>query len=306
MEKSKDEFARGVREVARKVRVALMFLRDEKPFPTEMVYEAAQDLLALLKRDRSRLLYSLGALHEERRWLRQAVEVAAPLGDCLLSEPRWHEPAEDAVVGALLHTMGKPLLLRDKYYARDVALTAEQRTMLHRQGPALVEALRNAGWEPPPVVLDIILNINECLDGSGYPSGKTAPLLSDLVRIAAVIRVGHKLICPLRQQRHQTPAEVYRRLYLRPTLYDRNWVAWLARRYSFYPIGSLVRFSSGALAWVMQLDERGMPSKVRLAQDAAQPDADIRLVADIERLDHLGKPEDVVNPDDFGLFFPRD
>lgn len=306
MDKNKDEYVRGVRDVARKVRVALMFLRDGKPFPTDMVYDAARELLDRLKRDRNRSLFSLGTLREERQWLRQNVEVATALGDCMLSETRWQSDAQDAVVGALLHTMGKPLLLDMEYYSRDIGLTREQRALLRNHAPALVDALRQGGWEPEPVALDIILNINERLDGSGYPAGKTAEQLSDLARMAAVIRVGCKLINPVKRRHHQTPAEVYRRLYLRPNAYDRRWVVWLTRRYSFYPIGSLVHFSSGALGWVMQLDERGWPSMIYLVRDPSRPDVDVNVVLDAGQFERLGKPEDVVNPEDFGLSFPKD
>lgn len=304
MDRSTDEYIRSVWTAARSVRIALMLLRESKPFPTEQVYEAAHHLLELLNRDRDRLLYSLSSVHGERQALRHGIKVGVLLGDCLLAEPQAPHRTVDAVVGGLLHTMGKPLLLEREHYSRGSGFTRAERALLREHGPRLITAMRQQGWEPPATVQDVILNINERLDGSGYPAGKRSDQLSDLARMAAILRIGCKLMGPGAGRYYQSPAEVYRRLYLRPHAYDRRWVTALARRYSFYPIGALVRFSSGALGWVMKLNSRGLPAQVRLVRDPAALQTPINKVMDVEPIGYIGKPEDVVNPEDFGVTFP--
>lgn len=304
MDKSSDKYIRSVWTAARSVRIALMLLREAKPFPVEQVYEAANHLLELLNEDRDRLLYSLSSLHGERQALRHGIKVGVLLGDCLLAEPQKEHRTVDAVVGGLLHTMGKPLLLDREHYSRDSGFTPAERALLREHGPRLVAAMQQQGWEPPATVQDVILNINERLDGSGYPAGKHADQLSDLARIAAILRTGCKLMGPGAGPHHQSPAEVYRRLYLRPYAYDRRWVTALARRYSFYPIGTLVRFSSGALGWVMKLNSQGLPAQVRLVREPGAPETPVNKVIDVEPIGYIGKPEDVVNPEDYRVTFP--
>lgn len=305
MDKGKDEYMGVVWAAARNVRIALMLLRESKPFPTEQIYDTAHHLLHMLRQDRDRLLYSLSSLHGERQALRHGVKVGVLLGDCLLAEPRWQDQVVDAVVGGLLHTLGKPLLLEREYYSRDSGFSQEERALLREHAPRLVATLRERGWNPPETVLDVMLNINERLDGSGYPSGRTADQLSDLARLAAILRTGCKLMGPGAGRHHQSPAEVYRRLYLRPHAYDRRWVTTLARRYSFYPIGTLVRFSSGALGCVMKLNSKGLPAQVRLVREPSAPDKPVSKVVDVDPVGYIGKPEDVVNPEDYGVVFPH-
>lgn len=305
LDKSKDEYIGGVWAAARSVRIALMLLRESKPFPTEEIYDSAHHLLHLLSRDRERLLYSLSSLHNERQALRQGVKVGVLLGDCLLTDVQWKDKALDATVGGLLHTLGKPPLLDRERYSRDSGFSQEERALLREHAPRLVTAMSEQGWEPPETALDVILNINERLDGSGYPAGRTASQLSDLARLAAILRTGCKLLGPGAGRYHQSPAEVYRRLYLRPHAYDRRWVTTLARRYSFYPIGTLVRFSSGALGWVMKLNNRGLPAQVRLVREPTAPHKPVSRVMDVEPVGYLGKPEDVVNPEDYGVSFSQ-
>lgn len=304
LDRSKDEYIRGVWMAARSVRIALMLLRESKLFPTEQVYETAHHLLHLLNEDRDRLLYSLGSLHGERQALRHGIKVGVLLGDCLLAEPLEQHQTVDAIVGGLLHTMGKPLLLEREQYSRDSGFTREERALLREHAPRLITAMQQQGWDPPATVLDVILNINERLDGSGYPAGKHSEQLSDLARLAAILRTGCKLMGPGAGPYHQSPAEVYRRLYLRPHAYDRRWVTALARRYSFYPIGTLVRFSSGALGWVMKLNSRGLPAQVRLVREPSAPETPVSKIIDVEPIGYIGKPEDVVNPEEYRVTFP--
>lgn len=297
---------RGLWALARSGRVALMLLRESRPFPVEQVHEAAHQVLHLLNQDRDRLLYNLGSLDGERQVLRLGVKVGVMLADNALAEPQWRNQAVDVLVGGLLHDLGKPLLVERDSYSRDSAFSKEERQLLRQHAPRLIAAVQQTGWNPPATVLDIVLNINERLNGTGYPAGKAAPQLSELARMAAVLRTGCKLMDSAAGSCYQTPAEIYRLLYLRPHVYDRGWVTQLTRRYSFYPVGSLVRFSSGALGWVLKVSSQGLPAQVRLAREPGALDKQVNRIMDVEEAGDLGKPEDVVNPVDYNVTFSQE
>ncbi|MCP1328097.1 metal-dependent phosphohydrolase, partial [Halomonas sp. 707D4] len=64
----------------------------------------------------------------------------------------------------------------------------------------------------------------------------------------------------------------YRYLYNRPTRFDQHWVTRYVQRHGFYPLGSLVEFSHGYLAWVLGVDERGQPDRVRVVRNLRRRD----------------------------------
>ena len=43
------------------------------------------------------------------------------------------------------------------------------------------------------------------------------------------------------------------------------------QRFGLRPVGSLVRFSGGALAWIQRLDQQGKPFQVQLTEETAPP-----------------------------------
>ena len=125
-------------------------------------------------------------------------------------------------------------------------------------------------WLSASILDSVAQNVNERLDGSGYPRGLTADGLHELARAAAVVDA----IDAMRRDRPDRPAwridAIYRHLLHQPERFDQRWVKRYIQRFGLHPIGSLVRFDGGQLAWIQALDAEGQPTQVQLT-DACEP-----------------------------------
>lgn len=97
------------------------------------------------------------------------------------------------------------------------------------------------------------------------------------------------------------PLDAYRWVYVRPDVYETGIVVEYIKHYGFYPIGSLARFSGGFLAWIMDVDGKGMPNKVQLTKNLAFQDTSIDTVLTSADFHQIGDLQGVVNPDDFDV-----
>lgn len=300
-----DPYTQGVREICRKLYNIVICLRTGRWFPAGLLDTAARDLMVLIESDRARCLFSLGCLETEPLWMRQAVEVAAVLGEWLQDDDSDdREAALEAMAGALLHSLGKPLLQGPALPLLSEDLTGAQRKLLDEHVLHLLDRLRQVGWEPAAMTRDVMLHINEYLDGSGFPTGKSGTQLSTMARKAAVVERARQLIRGDAVQRPLSPKEVWRWLFDHPEQFDRECVVRLAQRHGVYPIGSLVKFSQGFLGWVRDHDDQRLPAQVVVARNLAFPETTLKTVLRATDLKQLGEPQRVVHPEDYGVTFP--
>ncbi|MCE8019826.1 metal-dependent phosphohydrolase [Halomonas sp. MCCC 1A11036] len=292
--------AHAIKEVARQQHIILHCLKNERPFPEDMLYDSADTLLHLAESDRHQFLYALRYLSEEAAWVRHSVRVAALLGDVLPTQPGLVDDAREAVAGILLHAMGKPLLLSEHLPSLDTHLTASQRNLLKHHVEALRRQLHKVGWSPGPVLNRIVGDINERLDGSGYPAGKRAEALSELVRTASIIKIVDTLTHARNGRPALSPLDAYRWVYGNDG-YDKKCLTRYVRRYGLYPVGSLVKYTGGFLAWVMELDREGSPRQVRVVKNLAFQDSKLDTVLADQDIQQIGKLEEVVDPANFQL-----
>jgi len=98
----------------------------------------------------------------------------------------------------------------------------------------------------------------------------------------------------MRRDRPDRPAwkvaAIYRHLLDHPERFDQRWVKRYIQAFGLLPIGTLVRYESGQLAWVQGLDEQGQPSQVQLTDAVKPPDSSLGEVLRGEALLALGKP----------------
>ena len=73
--------------------------------------------------------------------------------------------------------------------------------------------------------------------------------------------------------------------------------------YGLYPIGSLAKFSGGFLAWIIDIDSKGMPVKVNVVKNLAFMDTNIDSILDAGDFSQIGRLEGVVDPNDYGVKF---
>ncbi|WP_445619731.1 HD domain-containing phosphohydrolase [Kushneria sp. Sum13] len=288
-------------EVTRQLHIFLLALQNQRPLPAHCLLDSADTLLSLLKKQRQNLFYALHCLHGEPAWVQHSLNVAVRLGDLLEAEPEHASYARDAVVAALVHDMGKMMLVDDALPSIEGQLDTRQRDHLRRHVPVLLEALAGAEWLTPVMHHDVIQSINERLDGSGYPQALKGEALSPIARMAAVVDTVDAMTRKRGDRRSKTAIEAYRHLYHRPEQFDKHWITRYIQRHGFYPIGSLVKFSGGFLAWVMELDDSGQPQRVRVVRNLHREERTMNDILSRVDFAQLGTLEGLMPPERFRL-----
>lgn len=292
---------RGVMDVAHQLQVAVMYMKNRDLFPSEILYDCVDTLRYLVEQDRKAFLYALAFLREEPDWVRHAVQVAGLLADLLLSRDPHDPQVREAMLGALLHTVGKPLLISEKLPSLKVNMNPDQKLILSGHVSALREKLKKLAWEPSPICRDVIENANERLDGSGYPAAKQGNQLSKLIRLISVIKVVNKLLHSRNGEPAHSPLDAYRIVSNADAAYDKTVLVEYIQVYGLYPIGCLAKYSGSFLAWVMDVDAKGMPNQVHIVKNLRFPETNISSVISQSDISQIGKLEGIVNPFDYGV-----
>ncbi|GHC26296.1 hypothetical protein GCM10010082_19310 [Kushneria pakistanensis] len=288
-------------EVARQLHIFLLALQNQRPLPANCVLDSADILLRLLNKQRQNLFYALHCLHQQPTWVQHSLNVAVRLGDLIEAEPEHARHARDAVAAALVHDMGKMMLVDDTLPSIEGRLDTRQRDRLRSHVPVLMEALDGVDWLAPAMHHDVIQCINERLDGSGYPHGLKGDSLTPIARMAAVVDTVDAMMRTRGDRPGKTAIEAYRYLYHRPESFDKHWVTRYVQRHGFYPIGSLVKFSYGFLAWVMELDDSGQPRRVRVVRNLKREERTMNDILSRVDFAQLGTLEGLMRPAGFGL-----
>lgn len=155
----------------------------------------------------------------------------------------------------------------------------------------------------PELVLTIIEQHHERIDGSGYPRGLEGDDISDFARMAAIVDTYDAMISHRRHQEALTPTVALKRLTRQEAL-DQTLVKHFIQCVGVHPVGSLVRLKSGKLGIVSQRNPNDLLSPVVMTFYSTTGNH----YSEIKRLD-LSKSEDEivtgVRPDDFGLNLPK-
>jgi HD-GYP domain-containing protein (c-di-GMP phosphodiesterase class II) len=114
-------------------------------------------------------------------------------------------------------------------------------------GLEIAERLNDA----QPIVLDVIANHHERINGSGYPKAKTASEISVYSQMAGIVDCYDAMISNRQHQRSVTATAALHQLESDETL-DRDLVKEFINAIGLHPVGSLVQLSSQKLAIVSQ------------------------------------------------------
>ncbi len=261
--------ARRLSRVAGYLDAQLLELQQGDDIDPVQLSRHADMLLQLVEEDIEALLFATRCLGHEpvlvRHGLGVAVHVLA-LADSA-SVPR--DVRKALAASAMVHDLGKGLLPPALLSTGSFGPTEHAR--LHEHVELLQQRLGRCQWLSAKVMHAVVVGINERLDGSGYPSGVAGEGLSELARMGAVVDV----VDAMRRNRADRPAwridAVYRHLLNSPQQFDPRWVKRYVQHFGLRPVGSLVRFSGGALGWIQRLDRQGKPFQVQLTEQIAPP-----------------------------------
>ena len=243
----------------------MLALRQGEHVDAVQLSRQAERLLELQEEDREGLLFATRCLNNEPLLVRHGLGVAVHLLDFARARDMPRALCKALTAAAMVHDLGKALLPRE-LLALPV-LDERQHRWVQGHVPLLLQRLDTCGWLSTPVVQAVVRDINERLDGSGYPHRRDGDELSDLARLASVVDVADILS---RQRPGREPwsiTDIHRWLEKNDSRFDAQWVARYQAHFGRWPVGCLVRYPDGLIGRVASLDEQGLPVRVRLRSD---------------------------------------
>ncbi|MDC9514915.1 HD-GYP domain-containing protein [Pseudoalteromonas sp. CST5] len=208
------------------------------------------------------------------------------------------EAVQQLAMGALLHDLGQAKLPQG-IISRPSKLTSSEMDIIKRhvaQGLGLVKGEKGI----TPLILDMIVNHHERLDGSGYPRGITAEKLSRPARIMAIVDVYDALTADRPHQEGDEPINALRYLLANKELFDAELVQHFIKCLGVHPVGTIVKLTNERLALVLEGNKSNpIKPKVKLFYNAKhghhvtpkdldlnEPDQSIKIVSSIKPLDY--------------------
>jgi len=170
-------------------------------------------------------------------------------------------------VGLFLHDIGKALL--------DDTVLAYQKVFEEEKNPLIIEHTIT-GYQIVKSIPDVSLlsahvayQHHERVDGSGYPRGLSGSDIHDFAKIASVVNVYDILVsgAPFHPRVKPNEAvEIVKRNV--GSMFDKEVVEAFLKNVALYPVGSMVRLSTGEIAVVSQT-RKGFPDApvVRIIRD---------------------------------------
>ena len=159
------------------------------------------------------------------------------------------EQVRSAGVAGLLHDVGK-MLLPTEILNKPGKLT-DTEFLVIKSHPVRGHAFLLEASHIDPVALDVCLHHHEKVDGSGYPEGLKGPEISLMAKMAAVCDVYDAITSNRPYKSGWDPSESLRQMGLWASgHFDLSVFHAFAKTMGIYPVGSLVRLSSGHIGVV--------------------------------------------------------
>ncbi|MDI5922826.1 PilZ domain-containing protein [Halomonas sp. LR5S13] len=261
--------ARRLARIAGYLDAQLLELQQGGEIDSVQLSRHADRLLLLQDEDRDGLLFATRCLQHEPRLVRHSLAVSVFLLDLagMSSIPR--KLSKAMVASAMVHDLGKALLPTELWQVAHPDARQHQQMQSHVE--ELMRRMGRCHWLSANILDSVAHNINERLDGSGYPRCLAGNELHELSRAAAVVDA----VDAMRRDRPDRDAweieAIYRHLLSHPEQFDQRWVKRYIKQFGLYPIGSLVRFDSGQLAWIQAVDAHGGIEQVQLTDSPEPP-----------------------------------
>ena len=251
-------------------------------------------LLELLDEDRESLLFASHCLIEDLPLIQHSIAVSVRLADLIMARNAPRELVKSVVACALVHDLGKALLPVSLLHVE--RMTLEQRQEFASHVSLIRMRMGACKWIPEGVMRGIIDGINERLDGSGYPLSLSGNQLGELARVAAVVDVIDAMSRARPDRPGQPVSGIYRYLIGREAQLDAQWCSRYIRHFGIIPIGALVRFSTGQLAWGQSLDAQGRIAGVHLTDSATLQGKTLGHTLSGPTLEALGRVDGIIVP----------
>jgi HD-GYP domain-containing protein (c-di-GMP phosphodiesterase class II) len=189
-------------------------------------------------------------------------------------------------MAGLVHDIGK-VLMPTEILNKPGPLTNEEYAVMKGHPQAGYELLREANGVGASA-MDVCLHHHEKMNGHGYPFGLSGDRISMLARMGAVCDVYDAITSNRPYKPGWDPALSVQKMaqWSREGHFDDRVFQTFVKSIGIYPVGSLVRLSSGRIAVVVDQ----VPGKLLAPVVATLLDAATRLPCDGERIDLSTSP----------------
>ncbi|WP_194756452.1 HD domain-containing phosphohydrolase [Aliidiomarina indica] len=285
--------ARRMARIAGYLDSQMVALRQSQEVNSIQLSAHAERLLDILIDDREGALFALRCIHRESPWVTHGLSVAIRMADLAQSRTKVPRDLLKAIVACgMIHDLGKGMLPSSLWKASTLSRDSYVRMQSHVA--LLVNQMEKCKWLAPAVVQGVIERVNERLDGSGYPLGVKGNDLGELARMAMIVDAVDAMCRPRPDRAGLTPEHAYRYLLTNTHQFDRNWIEAYIRHFGVIPVGSLIKYKSGQLAWVISLDDQRHISAVQLTPHEGPPDDKLGEIIEGDKLVELGEIREVL------------
>jgi len=200
-----------------------------------------------------------------------------------------------AGVAGLLHDLGKALMPMDVLNKPGKLTDAEFSVI--KSHPAQGHKLLMAGGVTDPAALDVCLHHHEKMDGSGYPNQLKGDAISLFAKMGAVCDVYDAITSNRPYKAGWDPAESLRKMaewangHFDPTVFQA-----FVKSLGIYPIGSLVRLTSGRIGVVTEQGSKSLT--MPCVKVFFSTKSNMRTVPEVLDLARAGSTEKIVGRED--------
>jgi HD-GYP domain-containing protein (c-di-GMP phosphodiesterase class II) len=200
-----------------------------------------------------------------------------------------------AGIAGLMHDLGKAAMPND-VLNKPGKLTDGEFAIIKGHPQAGYELLLT-GTNVDPVTLDVCLHHHEKVDGSGYPKGLKGDQISLMAKMGAVCDVYDAITSNRPYKAGWDPAESMRRMAEWTNgHFDARVFQAFVKSLGIYPIGSLVKLSSGYLAVVVE--QTGKSLTMPLVKVFYSTQSELRITPRIVDLSLAGTNEKILSRED--------
>jgi HD-GYP domain-containing protein (c-di-GMP phosphodiesterase class II) len=200
-----------------------------------------------------------------------------------------------AGIAGLMHDLGKAMIPME-ILNKPGKLTDSEFGVVKRH-PEEGHRMLLSGTDVSPIVLDVCLHHHEKTDGSGYPKGLKDSEISLFAKMGAVCDVYDAITSNRPYKAGWDPAESLRRMAeWAKGHFDTQVFQAFVKSLGIYPIGSLVRLSSGRLGVVVE--QTGKSLTTPTVKVFFSTKSNLRIVPEIIDLSRPGVTEKIVGRED--------
>jgi HD-GYP domain-containing protein (c-di-GMP phosphodiesterase class II) len=200
-----------------------------------------------------------------------------------------------AGVAGLMHDLGKAAMPME-VLNKPGKLTDAEFAIIKRH-PEEGYKLLLSGTDVDPMILDVCLHHHEKTDGSGYPKGLKGDEISLFAKMGAVCDVYDAITSNRPYKAGWDPAESLRRMAEWANgHFDTKVFQAFVKSLGIYPIGSLVKLSSGRLGVV--IEQTGKSLTTPTVKVFFSTKSNMRIVPEIVDLSRTGISEKIVSRED--------